>query len=81
MKTKHFVHDLIVGMTPAFLILILPTYLAGLLLPTPFNLVAWGIILVVGALILFRRDRVNFHLVHWRVSQEGSAAPSHRVTR
>ncbi|HMC50543.1 MAG TPA: hypothetical protein VKH20_07840 [Solirubrobacterales bacterium] len=81
MKTKHFIRDLIVGMAPAFLILILPTYLAGLLLPAPFNLVAWGIILVVGGLIFFRRDQVNSHLAHWRVSQEASPVQSHRVPR
>jgi hypothetical protein len=81
MKTKHFIQDLIVGMTPAFLILILPTYLAGLLLPAPFNLVAWGIILVVGGLILFRRDQVKSHLARWRLSQGASLVQSHRARR
>jgi hypothetical protein len=81
MKTKHFIRDLIVGMTPAFLVLILPTYLAGLLLPAPFNLAAWGIILVAGGLILFRRNQVHSHLAHWRASQAASPVQSHRASR
>jgi uncharacterized membrane protein YdjX (TVP38/TMEM64 family) len=69
MKTKNFIIGLIVGMAPTFFILILPTYLAGLLLSPPYDVLAMAIVLAVGAVIIRFRDQIEARRAAWRESR------------
>lgn len=81
MKTKHFIVDLFVAMAPGFFILILPTYLAGLLLAPPYNLIAWAIILAIGGAIIYFRDRVDARLADWRAGRGTHRVSGHGAAR
>jgi membrane protein implicated in regulation of membrane protease activity len=47
-QTKNFIVGLALGLAPAFFSIVAPMLVADLLLPPPYTIVAWAIILVVG---------------------------------
>jgi hypothetical protein len=78
MKTKHFITELLSAMAPGFFILILPTYLAGTFLPSPYNAMTCAVILAIGGLIIYFRDQIDARRAAWR-SNRSSQMPSHGV--
>ncbi|HWM54010.1 MAG TPA: hypothetical protein VNO20_01280 [Solirubrobacterales bacterium] len=66
MKTKNFIVEFFIGMAPAFFILILPTYLAGLLLSPPYDVLAMAVILAIGAVIIRFRSEIDARRAAWR---------------
>jgi hypothetical protein len=66
MKTKNFIVELFIGMAPTFFILILPTYLTGLLLFPPYDTIALVVILAIGGVIIYFRDQIDARRAAWR---------------
>ena len=75
MKTKNFVVEFLIGVAPTFFILILPAYLAGLLLSRPYDAIAMAGILAVGAIIIRFREQIDARRAAWREGRR-----SHRVS-
>jgi membrane protein DedA with SNARE-associated domain len=76
MKTKNFIVELFIGMAPTFFILILPTYLAGLLLSPPYDVLAMAVILAIGAVIIRYRSEIDARRAAWRESRNSHSVSS-----
>jgi hypothetical protein len=77
MKTKSFFRELLCAVAPGFFILLLPTCLAGVFLPPPYNVIAWAIILAIGGIIFRFRDQIDARRAAWRLNR-ATAGRMHR---
>jgi hypothetical protein len=80
MKTIHFVIDFLAALAPAFFILILPLYLATILLSPPFDAIAALVILAIGGVIIHFRDQIEARRAAWRARRGSHRIPSHGVS-
>jgi len=81
MKTRHFVIDFLVGIAPAFFIVILPTYLTTLFLPLPYSIIALASIVAFGWQFARRRYPPRTRLGHWRFGRGRRRIPDPRLSR
>jgi len=69
MRTKQFIIDLLMGMAPAFFILVLPLCLADIFLRPPYDAAAAVFVGVIGWQVARRRYRPNARLFTWRIER------------
>jgi protein-S-isoprenylcysteine O-methyltransferase Ste14 len=74
MKTIRFIAGFLSVMAPVFFILILPTYVAGLLLSPPYDIIACAVILAISGAIIHFRDQIDARRAAWRARHD-----SHRI--
>jgi len=81
MKTKNFAVEMLFAIAPGFFILVLPTCLAGIFLPGPYNAIAWVIILAIGGVILRFRDQIDARRAAWHSSRGTERVAGQRAFR
>jgi len=81
MKTKHLIADLLIAMAPAFFILILSTYLAGLFLSPPYDVLAMVVILAIGGLIIHFRNQIDAYRAVRRAGRRERGVAGHGASR